>query len=241
MSEWCMAEEYLRRFPGLNVTNNRIEGLMADFSGLKSLEKIVGDKLMELVARPDTQFRVGMVGRGSMSRQDFDGWFSELIRQELGKVLGIIRNKAIQKAREQGKAGSASSAVLRRMYKNEFGGNVNIAGNRSRISSRTRLYEPGTQKPRHVGQRTRQINEYYGPDRSFILRFLEFGTDVRTAKTFGPTGRRSTASWGARGSIEPRSFFHQMGNDMEQAAQQLGKTLTGYVEEFIEKVFKEGE
>jgi hypothetical protein len=32
-------------FKGLNVTNNRIEGLMADFSGLKNLEKMVSIEL----------------------------------------------------------------------------------------------------------------------------------------------------------------------------------------------------
>jgi hypothetical protein len=233
-----MEENYLRSFKGLSVTNNRIDGLMADFSGLKSLEKIVSDNLNSLVARPDTQYRIGMVGRGTMSRQDFDGWFSELIRQELGKTLGIIRNKAIAKARGVG-AGSASTAVLRRMYKDEFTGNVNIASPRGRISSRTRKYQPGWLKLRHVGDRTKKINEYYGPDRGFILRFLEFGTDVRTAKTFGPTGRGSTATWGARGNIAPRSFFHTMQSDMEQAAQQLGHNLTGHVERWIERAFKE--
>jgi hypothetical protein len=61
MGEGCMADNYLRSFTVLNVTNNRIDGLMADFSGMKSLEKIVSDKLNSLVARPDTQFRIGMV------------------------------------------------------------------------------------------------------------------------------------------------------------------------------------
>jgi hypothetical protein len=125
------------------------------------------------------------------------------------------------------------------MYKDELAGNINIASPRGRISSRRRLYEPGQKRPRHVGARTRQINEYFGPDRGFILRFLEFGTDVRTAKPFGPTGRGSTASWGTRGNIDPRSFFHTMKSDMEQAAQQLGQTLTGYVEKWIETAFKE--
>jgi hypothetical protein len=126
------------------------------------------------------------------------------------------------------------------MYKGEFGCNINIGGNRGRISSRNRLYEPGKIKPRYVSERTKDINEYYGPDRSFILRFLENGTDVRTAKSYGPTGRGSRASWGARGSIDPRSFFHSMSSDMEQAAQQLGQTLKGYVETWIEKEFNEG-
>ena len=239
-----MAENYLSSFTGLNVTNNRIEGLMADFSGLKSLEKIVSDKLQSLVARPETQFRIGMVGRGSMSRHEFDGWFSEVIRQELGKTLGIIRNKAIAKARAAG-AGSASAAVIRRMYKDEFGGNVNIASPRGRISSRDRIVpEPtggksGIRRPRTVKPRTEQLRKYFGPDRGFVLRILEGGRDVFMATSDGPTGRGSKATWGRRGAIAPRSFFHGMSTDMEMAAQQLGQTLIGYVEEWIEKQFTE--
>ena len=104
-----------------------------------------------------------------------------------------------------------------------------------------RHYEQGTRRVRSVNPRTIKRYEYYGPDRSFILRFLEFGTDVRTAKSFGPVGNRSTATWGNRGSISPRSFFHSMSSDMEQAAHQLGFTLTDWVERFVEKAFKEGE
>ena len=223
----------------LRASDARIEGLMADFSGLKNLDKAVNSVLEKLKLDASTQTNLSMVRSGSMSREQFDGWFSELVRKELGKVLAIMRAKAVQKARDAG-AGSASSAVLRRMYKDEFGGNINIGGNRGRISSRNRLYEPGKIKPRYVSERTKDINEYYGPDRSFILRFLENGTDVRTAKSYGPTGRGSRASWGRRGSIAPRSFFHSMSSDMEQAAQQLGQTLKGYVETWIEKEFNEG-
>ena len=234
----CMAELY-SGVRGLNVTNNRIDGLMADFSGLKNLEKAVDSVLRKLQLQDRVTQNVGMVKSGNMSLQEFDGWFSELVRAELGKVLGIMRARAVQKARTNAKAGSASSAVLRKMYKEEYAGNINIASPRGRISNRKRLYEPGKIKPRHVSDRTRDINEYYGPDRGFILRFLEGGTDVRTAKSFGPTGRHSTASWGARGNIAPRSFFHNMSSDMELAAQQLGQTLAGHVEKWIEQTFKE--
>lgn len=226
-------------FKGLNVTNNRIDGLMADFSGLKNLEKAVDSVLRKLQLQDRVTQNVAMVKGGNMSMQEFDGWFSELVRVELGKVLGIMRARSVQKARTNAKAGSASSAVLRRMYKDEYTGNINIATPRGRIALRKRLYEPGTKKPRHVSGRTRQINEYFGPDRGFILRFLEGGTDVRTAKSYWPTGRGSMASWGARGNIAPRSFFHNMSSDMEQAAQQLGHTLAGHVEKWIETQFKE--
>ena len=231
--------EPINGFVGLSQTNARIDGLMADFSGLNNLEKAVDSVLNKLAVSDKVKANIAYTKSGHYTRTQFDMWFAEVVRIELGKVLGIMRARAVQKANSTARAGSASTAVLRRMYKNEFAGNINIGGSRGRISSRRRLYEPGKIKPRHVSKRTKDINEYYGPDRSFILRFLEFGTDVRTAKTFGPTGRRSTASWGARGAIEPRSFFHTMSSDMEQAAQQLGQTLTGYVEAWTEKAFKE--
>ena len=231
---------YQTNIPGLSATNRRIDGLMADFEGLKNLEKMVSSVLKRLELQPNVNQQVQLVRSGAMSRENFDGWFSEVVRRELGKVLGIQRNRAVAKARTQARAGSASSAVLRRMYRKEYGGNINIATPRGRISSRTRNYQPGWLKQRHVGDRTRKINEYYGPDRGFILRFLEGGTDVRTAKSYGPSGKGSGATYGARGSIAPRSFFHSMGSDMEQAAQQLGHTLNGYVEKWLVRTFKEG-
>lgn len=212
--------------------------LRADFEGLKNLDKVISSVLHRLALQERVQQQVSMAHSGTISRASFDGWFSEVVRQELGKVLAVQRAKAVQKARQVG-AGSASSAVLRRMYKDEYAVNINIASPRGRMSSRTRKYQPGWLKQRYVSDRTRKINEYFGPDRGFILRFLEFGTDVRTAKSFGPTGRGSTATWGFRGNIAPRSFFHTMQSDMEQAAQQLGHTLTGHVERWIERAFKE--
>ena len=232
-------EEFITGYRGLNATNARVDMLRADFEGLKNLDKIISSVLNRLALQDKVNMQVQMVRSGAMSRANFDGWFAEVVRQELGKVLGVQRAKAVQKAGQVG-AGSASSAVLRRMYKDELAGNINIASPRGRISSRTRNYQPGWLKPRYVGDRTKKINEYYGPDRGFILRFLEGGTDVRTATSYGPKGKGSMASWGARGNIEPRSFFHGMGADMEQAAQQLGHTLNGYVEKWLVRTFKEG-
>ena len=127
----------LRGFERLNVTNNRIDGLMADFSGMNKLEKIVDKVLNRLVLQDNVTHQVGMVNSGNMSLQEFDGWFSELVRKELGKTLGIVRANAVKKAREAG-AGSASSAVLRRMYKKSYAGNVNIASSGRRLSSKDR-------------------------------------------------------------------------------------------------------
>ena len=217
---------------------------MADFSGLKNLEKHVDDVLKKLAARESTQTSMGMVRSGAMSRADFDGWFSELVRVELGKTLGIIRAKAVKAAASAG-AGSAASAVTRHQSRSGNRGSVGITQPKHRLSSRTRQVpeptggESGIRRHRAIAPRTKQINSYYGPDRSFILRFLEFGTDIRTAKPSGPTGRGSMATYGSRGAIAPRSFMHTVGADMELAANQLGQTLVGYVEQFIDKQFKE--
>lgn len=239
-----MAEMY-SSVRGLNVTNNRIEGLMADFSGLQNLEKMVDSVLRKLQLQDRVSQNVRMVKGGNMSLQEFDGWFSELVRVELGKVLGIQRARAVQKARAAG-AGSASSAVLRRTYKGEYAGNINIGGNRSRITNRKRIVpEPnggksGIRRHRTMKDRTKELQEYFGPDRSFVLRILESGRDVYMATPEGPTGRRSKATWGRRGAMAPRNwFFHSMKSDMELAANQLGQTLTGAVEKWIEQQFKD--
>ena len=227
----------------LQASQARLDGLMADFSGLDNLDKVVNSVLERLKGKAS-----GMLGgynAGTVSMESFDGYFSELIRVELGKTLAIVRAKAKQKAASQARAGSASSGVTWHQTREGNRGYVGIIQPRGRISSRKRqVKEPtggksGIRRHRTVDPRTTAINEYFGPDRSFILRFLEFGTDVRTAKPSGPTGRRSMATYGARGSIAPRSFMHSVGSDMEQAAQQLGQTLVGYVEKWVEKEFKE--
>lgn len=233
-------------FRDLHATNKRVDMLVADFSGLVNLEDIVIDVLNHLALQENVNHQLGMYKSGSISMQEFDGWFAEVVRKELGKTLGIIRAKAIKKAQEAG-AGSAQTGVNRRMYRDSFGGNANIAGNRRRISSKDRIVpEPtggksGIRRVRTVSDRTKQISKYFGPDRSFILRFLTFGTDVRTANPEGPTGHRSQATYGNRGSIDPRGFWHQMQDDMELAAQQLGETLIGHVEKWNEQKFKESE
>lgn len=231
-------------FTELRVTNNRVQSLMADFSGLENLENIVNAVIERLWTSGRIQTSKGFVRSGAMSIQDFDGEFSELLRKELGKVLGIARARAVRKASASG-AGSAASAVKRRMYKDGYAGNINIAQESKRISSRRRVVpdpaggESGIRRTRTVKGRTKKLREYFGPDRSFILRILESGRDVYMATSDGPTGRKSKATYGRRGAISPRGFFHTMGSDMEQAAQQLGQTLINHVETWIEKKFKE--
>lgn len=230
----------------LHGTNAVINGLRADFSGLDKLDSIIQKTLQRLQLQGEVQQGMRMLHNGQWSIQSFDGWFAPIVRAELGKVMGIVRNKAIAKARAAG-AGSASTAVLRRTYRDEYAMAVHNLGNRKRISSRDRVVkEPnggksGIRRHRTISDRTKQIRKYYGPDRSFILRFLDSGTDTRTAMPAGPTGIGSKASYGNRGSISPRSFFHSLSSDIELAANQLGETLIGHVEKWTEQAFTESE
>lgn len=230
---------------GLNATNNRINSLRADFSGLKDLDIIVSKTLNRLLLHDNVRQQVGMVNRGSISIQTFDGWFSQLVRAELGKTLGVVRAKAMRRAAASG-AGSATGGVLRRTIRDRYAVNLNIGQNNRRLSHRTRqVAEPtggksGIRRQRTVSDRTAQIRGYYGPDRSFILRILENGRDVFYAHSEGPTGARSQATYGQRGAMPARNwFFHQAQSDMELAAAQLGYTLKGQVETWIEQKFNE--
>lgn len=229
---------YVGSFTGLDATNARIGLLRADFEGLKDLEVIIDKVLRRLALQENTKQNIASVKGGSMTLEQFDGWFEPLVRQELGKTLAIVRNKAVAKARAAG-ARDAAAAVTRRTYQDELKVNINILGNRRRISYKTRAYTPGTKRVRSVSPRTKKLYEYYGPDRAFVLRFLEGGTGARTASPHGPTGRRSMATYGNRGSIGARSFFGQVAPEMAQAANELGTTLVNYVEQWVDEVFNE--
>ena len=236
---------YQTHIPGLIVTNNRIDGLMADFSGWKNLEKTINDVLKKLAISESVQMGMRHVRSGVMSKGDFDGWLAELVNLEIRNALGVLRNKAVQKALAVG-AHDAAYAVSRRTYKDRLGGNINIAGHRGRLSSRSRVVDPptggksGIRRERSVKARTMQLRQYYGPDRDFILRILEEGRDTFMAKSDGPTGRGSKATWGARGAVAPRSWFQaSLRSDLEQAAQQLGHSLQKQVKEWVETKFTE--
>ena len=239
--------DLVKGFTGLPVTNDRIDGFMADFSGYVNLEKIVSDTLNKLALSDSVQAGVRLVKRGAMNMQDFDGWFSDIVNLELRNAIGVLRNKAVQKALSAGAYDSAY-AVLRRTYKDGYSGNINIAGHRGRISNKRRVVDPptggksGIRRERTVKKRTQTLREYYGPDRDFLLRIFSEGRDVFMAKSDGPIGRGSKATHGKRGSMAPRwNFVHSMQSDMQEAAKQLGIDLTGYVEKWLETKFKEGE
>lgn len=227
----------------LHATSGNINFLRAEYEGLEKVNEIITKVLKRLQARADVQQQWSTMQGSNMTMADFDGWFAPLVRKELGKTLAIVRAKAMQKVPANAKADA--SAILRRQYKNDLAGNINILTNKKRISYKTRTYPErtggasGIRRPRTVSERTKKLYEYSGPDRGFILRFLEYGTDVRTAHSSGPSGRGSKATYGNRGNIGARSFFGQVKPEMDAAARELGTTLVNYVEKWIEQIYNE--
>ena len=79
----------------LHASQARLDGLMADFSGLDNLDKVVNSVLERLKGKSSAM--LGGYKSGNVSKEEFDGYFSELIRVELGKTLAIVRARAVQK------------------------------------------------------------------------------------------------------------------------------------------------
>lgn len=216
------------------MSNFQLGELRANFSDLEHVVEHMTKALTKLTLQHKELTLSAKSGMISM--QDYDQQLSDFIRRDIGKQLAIIRHKVIKRARTHMSTdiGEAASAVYRRSYKDVYGGNVNISGNGRRMSSRKRKYIPGTQ--RDVSDRTRQINEYYGMDRAFILRILEVGRDAFMAESStGAKGRGSRATWGRRGPMAARGFFRTMQPDMELAAQALGQDITQFVEKLMAK------
>lgn len=113
----------------------------------------------------------------------------------------------------------ADKALYRHVSKSGLFASVDITSRR-RASGARIPYIEGRQKIRTISDRTRKLQTYAGGDAAFILRFLQGGTDVRTARASGPKGRGSKATYGRRGSITPRPFalehhytrFQEIGN-----------------------------
>ena len=158
------------------------------------------------------------------------------VQKLIRKVLMAARKQVSQSA--QGAMRSdprqAYKAVKTAVYRRILGGSVSILNKRR--AGAPGSYEPprklrpgqrgGNRVPR--GSRTQQVMSYRGEDRAFILRFINQGTEVRTAGTRG--GRLS----GNRGSIAPRNFFS---NSSHRALQQAAAELDKLIDEMIKQEF----
>lgn len=77
-------------------------------------------------------------------------------------------------------------------------------------------------------------NELGDLDRAFILMALNNGTDVRTAKSEGPAGRHSKATYGNRG-VAPSSGGE---NFMSAGEQQMKRSSESMAQKILDEVHK---
>ena len=118
----------------------------------------------------------------------------------------------------------AYKAVRNSVYKQIFGGQINILSSRHRGAA-TRYVRKGTLQEGQRGgnrrkrsERTMQIDSYEGVDRGFILRFLNAGTVERETR------------YGSRGALRARHWFgtssaFQMDAAASRVAEKIEKLL----------------
>lgn len=167
------------------------------------------------------------------------------------KVQGLIRKVLMAARREIGKQipfdhgdpRQAYKAVKTSVYRQILGGNVSILNKRS--AAKFSGYEPprtlnpskpgGNRMPR--SQRTWNLIHYAGPDRGFVLRFLNAGTQAR-AVNFTYDENRVGTRWnkhpntGYRGRIKPRNFF---GSSSQRALNRAADQLSHLIDDLIKQ------
>lgn len=172
-------------------------------------------------------------------KEQYQQQLTDYVRGRIHHELSLVRRHTAQRARRgfigNHDRGKASTAIFRRTYQDEIGGNINLSGNGKRMNSNRRPWEPGKILKRDHTRRTKTVNEYYGLDRAFILRILEAGRDSYQAESgTGKIGRGSKATWGRRGALAARGFFTDMAGEMNRSADIIAKS----VEKYIRRNFK---
>lgn len=155
----------------------------------------------------------------------------DVIRKAIAKAKKVVSQQAHGALPNDPR--DAYKAVKSMVYKRILGGNVSILKKRKSSGGKS-SYEPprklrqGQRGGNRVkrGARTQQMMDYQGGDRGMILRWLNSGTNDRTA------GNRGGLLSGNRGRIAARNWFPHAGQQgMNEAAQ--------YIEQEIDRLIAE--
>ena len=119
----------------------------------------------------------------------------------------------------------ASKGVRMVKYKSVFGGNINILTGRGGVQIDSSVYN--RQGRRYRSERSKMIASYYGASRSFVLRWMQAGTQVRTAGSKG----NSRGGSGNRGMILAKDFMSTASTGMSQAADNIVRQLGFLIQE----------
>lgn len=163
------------------------------------------------------------------------------IRTAIRKELREAKKRISKDARSalENDPRKAYLAVKYSIYKKILGGNLSILSRR-KAGAKYELIRPRKldQNPKQRGgnrrkrsENTKRIDTYYGPDRGFILRFVNSGTDERNIK-FGANATRN----GNRGSIRQRRWFEISAEFQTQTAQE---NIAQMIEEELAAVYGE--
>lgn len=151
------------------------------------------------------------------------------IQRIIRNAIGKARRNVIRDAQGvlENDPRQAYKAVRNSVYKQVFGGQINILPSRKR-GAPTSYVRPrkldanphqrgGNRRPRVVEDAMR-IDSYHGVDRGFILRFQNAGTVERESR------------YGKRGSLRPRNWFgissaYQMDAAADEVAQEIENML----------------
>lgn len=155
-----------------------------------------------------------------------DPGFDTNVKGAIRKVLKEARGKISEDAKSyiQDDPRKAYRAVKHTVYKSLFGGNVSILSKR-RAGAKYDLIRQKKLKQGQVGGNRRprvaannRLDQYYGSDRGFILRFLSSGTTSRQTR------------YGNRGSIRSTNMFGHIATwHMQQAAEDVANAINEYV------------
>lgn len=176
------------------------------------------------------------------------------------RVQKLVR-KVLQAARrdigkqipfKHGDPRKAYQGIKTAVWRSVLGGSVSILNKRHAGTKMSAYEPPRTLRPGQRGgnrrvrsQRTDDVMHYAGPDRGFILRFLNSGVTHRGIKFNYDESRENvhrgsqgghkygkTINTGRRGSITARNFFGSAGHTaMRKAAQELEALINRMVAE----------
>ena len=174
----------------------------------------------------------------------------ELVREVLMEARGELAADARSGLQMKGDPRDAYRAIRTTVYRQLLGGNVNILRKRKAGDPRD-IWLPsghtgrgGNRRPR--SGRTKRLQSYWGPDRGFILRFLNQGASDRHIEHFRKDAHRDqvqrgshggdvnkygkTVNTGNRGSIRGRNWF---GSASYKEMQEAAEALTAKIEQLI--------
>lgn len=159
-----------------------------------------------------------------------DPQMASIFKKYIRNVLKEARKKLSQDAKSYLKNDprKAARAVKYSVYRSLFGGNISILQKRAGTAGarwmwiREKKLQPGQRggnRRLRDGELSR-LDQYYGADRGFVLRFINGGTVSRMTR------------YGNRGSIRQTNWFgHTAPWHMEDAAGQVAQAINEYVKQ----------